>query len=368
MKKIGLYFHCKCTRFAYLLFTTLFFYANSSVAQVQKCTPENYDAAVINILFENDLWGSGKDTHYTHGTRFSYISSKKSDDCKDSKLGSLEIIREIAKYKMLKPIHLETQRISVILGQNIFTPEDITASNLQKDDRPYAGWLYIGFGFVKDADSTVDKVIIKNWSNIVDILELNVGVVGPWSYAEDIQTGWHKFIDTTTPNGWAHQLKNELGIVINYERKFRMDSKSLISKIQFDLTPSIGFALGNVHTNLASGAIVRLGYNMPYDYGPPRIRPGLQGSDFFEAKSGFSIYLFAGVEGRFVARNIFLDGNTFRNSHSVAKKPFIGDFQAGIVVTYKKIRVSLSNIFRTKEFQKQNEADEYGAVNISYHL
>jgi len=37
------------------------------------------------------------------------------------------------------------------------------------------------------------------------------------------------------------------------------------------------------------------------------------------------MYLFAFVDGRAVGRDIFLDGNTFTDSHSVTRKTFVGD-------------------------------------------
>ena len=70
---------------------------------------------------------------------------------------------------------------------------------------------------------------------------------------------------------------------------------------------------------------------------PPRIRPGLSGSNFFlsDTDSGrdFGWYLFGGVEGRAVAHNLFLDGNTFAKSLSVQKKTFVADFQGGRLTT-----------------------------------
>jgi hypothetical protein len=133
--------------------------------------------------------------------------------------------------------------------------------------------------------------------------------------------------------------------------------------------------VGNVYTHAAAGLRLRLGSNLPEDYGPPRIRPSLPGSDYFvpkERRLGF--YLFAGVEGRVVLRNIFLDGNTFRDSHSVNKKRFVGDLTLGAaVVTPRKgflppCRISYTYIFRTKEFDGQDFGDKFASINFSFNL
>jgi len=77
-------------------------------------------------------------------------------------------------------------------------------------------------------------------------------------------------------------------------------------------------------------------------------------------------YAFAGVEGRAVARNIFLDGNTFSDSPSVDSLPLIGDLQFGIVATYNQIRLSFTQIMRTEEFEGQNDGDHYGSIALTY--
>ena len=36
----------------------------------------------------------------------------------------------------------------------------------------------------------------------LDNIELNVGMVGGASFAEDVQKTWHKWFDFQRPNGW----------------------------------------------------------------------------------------------------------------------------------------------------------------------
>lgn len=65
------------------------------------------------------------------------------------------------------------------------------------------------------------------------------------------------------------------------------------------------------------------------------------------------------------ARNIFLDGNTFRDSRSVDKEPLVGDLQFGIAVTWRNVRLSYTHVLRTREFKTQGEADDFGAFSLS---
>jgi lipid A 3-O-deacylase len=330
----------------------VFIFSNTDIAHSHADKEHDLDSSqFFNLQFENDLFGSGEDSHFTHGTRISYLSKERPTHFQ-SKLKST-VLAAIPKFFIPK-----TRRLGLIFGQSIFTPDDISRSDLILEDRPYAGWLYLGAGFVTEGGER--RKFMEN-------LEINIGVVGPAALGRQIQSGWHKFIHVKEPKGWANQLHNEPGFIFFYERKwpFRPPQEKF-NKI-IDLTPSAGFALGNIFTYFATGLTLRLGYNIPNDYGPPRIRPGLAGSGFFTPQNKFTWYIFAGVEGRAVGRNIFLDGNTFQDSHSVDKKTLVGDVQVGIVVTlYRNYRMGFTNIFRTKEFNGQPESDEFGSLNFSY--
>ena len=69
-----------------------------------------------------------------------------------------------------------------------------------------------------------------------------------------------------------------------------------------------------------------------------------------------------------VARNIFLDGNTFRDSRSVDREPLVADIQAGVALTWRKYRFSYTHVRRTREFRTQKGSDNFGAVSFSMRL
>src|SRR5690606_21469373 len=167
---------------------------------------------------------------------------------------------------------------------------------------------------------------------------------------------------------WDNQLENEPAIQLTFERKWRAWETFSVDRIGGDITPHIGIGLGNVLTQGAVGVTLRLGEELPNDYGPPRIRPSLPGSDYFINPGGFGWYLFVGAEGRAVAHNIFLDGNTFRDSHSVDKKNFVADFQAGLVVFIGGARIAYTHVLRTKEFDEQDNMGQFGAVSVSFRF
>ena len=307
----------------------------------------------ISIQFENDFFGGGTDRHFTHGTQIECLSKpiKWITDAADK-------LPWFSAERALHPSEDEWKaRVSLSIGQNIYTPEDTAASQLIHDDRPYAGWLYLGFG-----------IVANQGSRRYDKLKLEVGMVGPWSRAREAQTFWHSFLSLPVPQGWDNQLDDEPGAVLYYEQARRFDRKDVLFGLEADVIPLFGGSLGNVFTYAAIGLTARLGPDLRANFGPPRIRPSLPGGGYFRRKKGFNWYLFAGLEGRSVLRNIFLDGNTFTDSHSVDRKPFVGDLQAGLAVQYKSLRLSYTQIFRTKEFKEQENADIFGSLGLSYQF
>lgn len=308
-----------------------------------KAAPDT--KGIYTVAFENDIF-AGEDNNYTNGVRFSYISPENDvPPWLDRSADALPFFSTEGK-----------KRWQFAVGQSMFTPSDTDTFALQNDDRPYAGWLYANVGMVADRDDQLDSI------------QLTMGVVGPASGAEQTQDFIHGLVDSPKANGWDHQLKNELGLVLSYERKWRSLYEFTPFGWGLDITPSAGASVGNVYTHAAVGTMVRFGYDLPSDYGPPIIPPSLGGSDLFVPTSDFGWYIFAGLEGRAVARNIFLDGNTFRDSHSVDKEVFVGGLQLGIAFTIYETRLAYTHVFRTKEFEEQRDNDSYGALTASWRF
>jgi hypothetical protein len=127
---------------------------------------------------------------------------------------------------------------------------------------------------------------------------------------------------------------------------------------------------GNVLTYADVGALLRIGKNLHGDYGPARIRPALSGTDYFDASQfdgTWGFYLYAGAQGRAVGHNIFLDGNTVRQSPSVTRRTFVADFQGGFAVfNASGFRLDFSAVRRTREFVGQRANDVIGTAAVSF--
>lgn len=297
---------------------------------------------ILSLIVENDQV-SANDRNYTNGIAFAWVPTGDSEP---------ELALRIAHWLPWFPGEGQVHH-GYAIGQSIYTPDDIALTNPPLDDRPYAGWLYAMVGLAVDTGQQLDQI------------SLSLGIVGPASLAEQSQKLGHEITGNTEPQGWDAQLDNEPGIVLTYQRSWRALATTTLAGLDADLTPHFGAALGNVYTYANAGLTLRYGRNLQLDYGPPRIQPSVQGSAFFVPAPGLAWYLFAGFEGRAVAHNIFLDGNTFKDSRSVDKEALVGDLQFGIVLTWRDMRASYTHVVRTPEFTAQDEKDEFGAFSLS---
>lgn len=309
-------------------------------------------ACELQIYIENDSVGNGTDRYYTNGIKFG--GGVNADRVIDRLLqtparSALERISD----------HLGEVHVGLFLGQNLYTPQRITVSQPQPFDRPWAAWLYVG--------GVAQSVL----GNRLQTVELDLGMIGPAALGKPVQTEWHKLVDADIPQGWGNQLRNEPGVLLAYLEKWRYGPTTGVQAV-----PHFGVTVGNVMTLARAGGIVRFGQNMS-GFGPDTIEPGgamLQRTRLTDSQSrdgGHEWYLFAGVDARAVARNIFLDGNTFRDSASVDKRAFVYDFKAGFSMRIAPVRVSLTHVQRSPEFSTplgKSGVQRFQSLNVSWEF
>jgi hypothetical protein len=306
------------------------------------------DSGFWSFQIENDLFGSSDDRYYTSGFQVSFATT-------ETPPAYLQAVSEALPFYKQGEVNI----YGLTLGQNMFTPEDTDRSGLVVDDRPYAGWLYLETG-IAHADE------MQSGQQVINGFLITLGVVGPASLAEQTQNSFHDLINADKPRGWDHQIENELGLNVRYVRKKRYLIEQNTGR-QFELSRHSGIVLGNVYTYIAAGAMLRWGSQLENDIGPPSIAPGFTGMPPFRPNPTINWYLYAGFEGRLMGRNIFLDGNTFRDSHSVNKEALVGDLQFGFAFHVRNVRVAFSHTIRSKEFEGQTESARYGAINLTFY-
>ncbi len=313
-----------------------------------------------SFTLDNDLF-SNRDQDYTSGFKAGWSSPNVRSFADDECLPPLLQSAGRLFTQIYSPI-VEQGNVRFALGQSIFTPRHRDATALVANDRPYAGWTYLGFGFNTRSPNRLDSY------------EVNLGVVGPWSHAKEVQDFVHRARHIGLFHGWSNQLGNEFGAQVVFERKYRaefLQNPDDRDGFGFDVIPHFGASLGNVATFANVGFELRAGWGLPDDFGTSPIRPAGDNSAP-RASDGLSqftrqvgAHVFASVDGRAVARNIFLDGNSFRASHSIKKEPVVAEAVVGIAANFGAYKIAYVRVFRTREFVGQISAPKYGSITFS---
>ena len=279
----------------------------------------------LQLFVENDMLAR-TDRYYTNGIKlgvglpFDLLQHP-----------AAELLRQLA------PQSSESAHVGLFVGQNLYTPKSIKIAAPQPYDRPWAAWLYLG------------GVAQRAVGNSLDTVEIDVGMVGPAALGRQVQSNWHRLIGSPQPQGWDNQLPNEPAFLVSWLQKRRYGGDSV------DFVPHGGVTVGTVMTLARVGGMLRAGQNLS-GYGPDTIEPGgamLQATRAAgEApRHGREWYVFAGLDQRLVARNIFLDGTAFRDSPAVERRPHVRDVSAGFSFRYEGLRFSWTRIRRSEEFR-----------------
>ncbi len=330
---------------------------NPAVA-VQSEPAEAFDS--FSIYIENDYF-AGTDYGYTGGFQLTWSTPfklKRTDyrlpEWTDSLIRRLPVINDPDR----------KNAVSFSIGQAVYTPEDIEKNQLIRDDRPYAGISY----FTAAIHSKTDR---RKYS-----LELDLGILGPHSYAGDFQDWGHEITGSDRPNGWKNQLEDEFVFQAICDTHWRAVQGDLNRHLNYDIIQHIGGRFGNMAVYANTGAEFRIGWNLPANFGTCPISAGCETNSAFEGRnsgnfdfegnhrSGF--HFFISCDGRVVLHDITLDGNTFRDSHSVDKKILVADIMAGFAYNKGNFKFAYSYIYRTKQFKTQDYETIFGSLSASF--
>ncbi len=305
----------------------------------------------FSVHLDNDLFVD-TDRYYTNGVRLSLLS-------KDIEAMDLpDWAQRVYEWVPFFGREGHTNNIGLAIGQNMYTPRDITIAEPQPDDHPWGGWLYLGLSLHHKSLRDLHK------------LELQFGIVGPYSLTEESQTLIHRLRGFDLPEGWDNQIGTEPGILLNYTYKNRLGQWGEPRGWGADFIPDVGVTLGNIRTDASLGGTLRAGWRVPLDFQSLRIdESGYALAQADELSGGWrsvSLYLFAGVRGYAVAHDIFLDGNTFRDSPSVPRVPFVGAAEMGVGLRWGRCRLVYAQVMRTREFEGQESGQQFGSVNFTW--
>jgi len=254
------------------------------------------------------------DYYYTNGFAFELFAPW-------AKVNSLNsILLPIKSYKL--------ELYSLSLTQDIFTPKaKFSVEEQLNGDRPFAAYLLLGFK--KVTFSKVDRIRIYS--------EIQIGVLGPAAFGEEVQNGIHSFLPTSAlVKGWENQISNSL--MLNYSTSIE---KQFYYNNWFDFSTISLVKFGLPFTNADVGIRTRVGL---IDLFP---------KDFeFLSSQKWQIFLTLTAKGSLIGYNATLQGGLFSESVYTLSSinRFVGYASVGLTVIYKKFELEYVQQFNTPEF------------------
>jgi lipid A 3-O-deacylase len=306
------------------------------------------------LRVDNDAF-AGTDHGYTNGIRVGFTSPSVpsfQDPQLPSLLGWLN-----RRLTWLQPRGFEEYNVSLSVGQAIFTPEDRQRVEPDPLDRPYAGVLA--------AEVTYNG---RN-ADAMRATSLSVGVVGPLAGGEGLQDFVHTLADDNESRGWDHELRNEPVFRLLHQRLRKWNVTHVAG--MSDAIVHFGGSVGNLETFANAGVELRFGRALPDNFGSaPTLPVGENSAPSrvpFYGRPSF-IHGFLAIDARYMVHDITLDGNTWRDSPSVAREGFVADLGLGFAMYWQGWKITFARYFRTKEFESQHSDTQLGSITIRREL
>ena len=264
----------------------------------------------LQVHWDNDAFQrSNTDRWYTNGLRASWSW--------DSNTTSMmaRTAKELARQWMGG----QAPTLTYTVGQNMYTPRDITRNDPQLDDRPWGAFLYGGV--------TAHRYDSRQFR----ATELKLGSTGAAALGRQAQTGVHKYITgSQRPQGWHHQLKARPGLQLSYLEINRFGDDPT-GNDYFGFQTHWGGSLGTLRNYAHAGAAVTLGRltgsNAPLSVAN---EGDFVVQDFNNREQFKHPFAYLSVGASAVVYNYFLQGDTPDGRAQVDKKALVPSAELGL--------------------------------------
>lgn len=214
-------------------------------------------------------------------------------------------------------------RLRVTLGQHLYTPRLVDEQPVP-GERPFVGWLFVAARLERTIGPRVQRVGAE------------VGVTGPPALGEATQNTLHRVAGSRQRAGWEQQLAFEPAFVLYYGERLPL---RVVPRYGIAVTPWARGSIGTRWTGATLGTSISVG--------------------------GPALTLEAGTSGSFVARDMFLDGNTYRESVRAVKRRWRSEGYLGAHTRFGAWGVRVRFVTQSRAYEGQRAAHLYGSLGVS---
>jgi len=234
------------------------------------------------------------------------------------------------------------------IGQSMYTPKDILATNPDPNDIPYAGLLFL------------NNTYLTSYGTYADSISTTIGIVGPASGAEGMQKWIHELSDSDIPQGWDYQLDNEVVFKLTRARMWR---NWVSDNGHFDFLSVADIGIGTLESSINAGFTLRAGDQLSVSHISGFLIPS-RTSNFVAAKNGWFTYLMLG--GSLMANQIIINGNTYRDSRSIELDNMHIVLTGGLAYSWDNLSITLAYADMSFTNDEISSATRFGTLTVGW--
>ena len=261
---------------------------------------------------------------------------------------SIEYVHPSLQKFPISKLLLRFPRSEVIYGTILnffgYTPVNTHSDSILFGDRPYSS--AISWSLFSSNTDTIRRLHITN--------TISVGIFGPLALGERLQTNIHRWLRNKLPQGWQHQVAND--VIADYQ--LNVEKQLWAYPNRFLLNGVAQAQLGTLKTKASVGTNMMAGY-FENPYKPIAVH-----------KKKLQLYLFGQARYHLVAYDALLQGGLLNRSspHTIAAggiSRLILQADAGIALNYKKLFLTYSRSFISKEFRSGTN-HQWGGISVGF--
>lgn len=251
--------------------------------------------------------------------------------------------------------NLEKVTYEISAGQKIYNPLSGQRPDPATHDRPFAGHLY---GGVQASFFYKKESLLK--------IDINLGVVGPDAFGEEVQRSLHDAVGFYMVRGWEYQIHNNLAAnaSVQFAKLVQRSSANTV-----DLTLDSYVNLGTTHNGAGIGFVFRAGhFNQLFNTSYYNAAITNNGSTKKLRKK--EIYLYARPQLNYVAYDATVQGGLFDDTSPITfdVRPIFFAQQLGFDYSTPRFTFDYSFTFQSRQIKSKAKAHQYGSVSMYYRF
>ncbi len=308
--------------------TFLFFFI------VINCFSQRKFSKQFSFENDNDLYISFyQDRYYTNGAllNYSYASNKES-----------------------KKYHKKIYTFQI--GQKLYSPSKANVRSLSEHDRPFAGYLFAGFG-------------MSFFSKKNEIIKINseIGVIGPSAFGEESMNFVHDIYGFEPATGWKYQIQNAFALNLNATYIKRISNSEY-----FDFNWVNNGNLGTIFTDLSTGFMSRIGIKPLQDMANSIAFNSNLNNTLSKFNNEIEVLFYVNPMLRYAIYDATIQGS-FLNTNNIVTyelKPIVLTTELGFKFTSGRFNFKYAIIHHTKKLRSTNVPNNnfYGSIAINYQF